>query len=392
MIGRERTRIAAIPAAAAALALTLGACGDPTGSWSDFDPDRAVDQLDEVIRPLDVGGDLLLALDLAVATLEYHGAAFASAVSPRPEGTADPGRALRGIHLLSEDDRSHRPAPSVPAGGAPVQADIRPDLQSQSGALTLPWELRGQVLEWDPYDGYVVSGRSGAPQNGVRFELYRMDPYDGYPTSPLSRIGYVDFIDEDSGSTEAVRVRAVRTGGSNRVIADYRVTLAQTGTYSDGEMLLTTRGVMGDVAHVDLDLSQRFEWSRTRDREQLDLDYRYRRGSTTVTLDGRAVSRYEAADWETFDFDSEILSGRSSTAIEARIGRNGSLDGYVRMNGRRVARIRGYDGQPSFERSDGGRMDRYDQVSLEELWTATTDLLWISDWIMVPSELLLLSG
>lgn len=402
MIGRDRVKISAIPVAAAALALTVGACGDPTGSWSDFDPGRAVDYLDDVIRPLDVGGDFLLALDLAVATLEYHGASVASAVSPSPDRSGEVGVTLRGIHLPSAVDRSHRPAPSVGGNGARLEIDNSQHLPADGGldgaaltdlgALTLPWGLRGETLAWDPYDGYVVSGGSGAPQNGVRFELYRMDPQDGYPTSQLARIGYIDFMDEDVGSTEAIRVRAVRTDGSSRVIADYRVTLAQAGSYSDGEMLLTTRGIMGDVVHVDLDLSQRFQWSRSRDQEQLDLDYRYRRGSTTVALAGRAVSRYEAAEWETFDFDSEVVSGRSTTRIEARIGRNGSLDGYVRMNGRAVARIRGYDGQPTFERADGGQLDWRDQASLEELWTGTTDLLWITDWIMVPSEVLLLSG
>lgn len=398
MIGRDGVRRGTIPLAVAGLAITLGACGDPTGSWSDFDPGRTVDYLDDVIRPLDVGGDLLLALDLAVATLEYHGASFASVVSPSLDGRAELGRSLRSLQLPSEVDRSQRRVPSIPTAVARVETDdaerVTADGQPflELGTLTLPWSLRGETLEWDPYDGYVVSGRSGAPHNGVRFELYRMDPQDGYPTSQLARIGYIDFIDEDTGATEAVRVRAVRTGGSSRVIADYRVTLAEAGSYTEGEILLTTRGVMGDVASVELDLSQRFQWSQSRDREELDLDYRYRRGSTTVTLDGRALSRYEAAEWETFDFDSEVRSGRSTTGIEARIGWDGSLDGYVRLNGRRVVRIRGYDGRPTFERSDGGRLDWQDEASLEELWTRTTDLIWITEWIMVPAEVLLLSG
>lgn len=398
VIGRDRVRQSAIPLVAAGLAVIAGACGDPTASWADFDPDRAVDHLDDVMHPLDVGGDFLLALDLVVATLEYHGASLASAVSPRPEGVGEVGRRLRGMHLPSAVDRSQRPAPSVPDAVARFGIDHPEHLPgdggalTELGALTLPWELRGETLEWDPYDGYVVSGRSGAPQNGVRFELYRMDPQEGYPTSQLARIGYIDFIDEDVGSTEAVRVRGVRTGGSSRVIADYRVTLSESGSYSDGEILLTTRGIMGDIAHVDLNLSQRFQWSRSRDREQLDLDYRYGRGSTTVVLDGRAFSRYEAAEWETFDFESEIRSGRSTTGIDATIARSGALDGYVLMNGRRVVRIRGYDGRPTFERFDGGRLDWYDQASLEDLWTGMTDLLWITDWIMVPADVLLLSG
>lgn len=398
MIGRERVTQKAIPLVVAGLALTLGACEDPTGSWSDFDPDRPVGYLDDVIRPLDVGGDLLLTLDLAVATLEYHGASLASAMSPYPEGRAELGRTLRGLQLPSEVDRSQRLTPSIPDGATrievedPINVSALGAPMTELGAFTLPWGLRGETLEWDPYEGYVVSGRSGAPQNGVRFELYRMDPLEGYPTSQLARIGYIDFIDEDTESTEAVRVRAVRTDGSSQVIADYRVTLDEVGSYSDGELLLTARGTMGDVASVELDLSQRFEWSYSRDREELDLDYRYRRGSTTVTLNGRAVSRYEAADWETFDFDSEVRNGGSTTEIEATIGWNGSIDGYVQMNGRRVARIRGYDGRPTFERSDGGRLDWHDQASLEELWTGTTDLLWITDWIMVPADVLLLSG
>lgn len=366
------------------IAGVAGACGDLAGpgAWSEFDADLTLRHMDAVLAPLDPGGDFLLGLDLAVVTLEYYGSsAMASAISLRPEAAEGLRRALSGSRSAKATAREgdSRPGPDQEA---------RPRVE----ALTLPWHVIGETLEWDPVDGYVVRGRSGAPSNGVRFVLYRMDPGSGYPIRPLDIIGYLDLTNEGSVQTETVRVRAVRTSGSNRVIADYRVSFSSFGSYSEGGMETTARGVLGDVGSVDLDLTQRFEWSQSRDRDDLTLDYVYRRGSSTVELDGRASSRFEAFDWETFDFESRVWGGRETTEIDVSIDRNGSLRGYVLNGGRRVVRIDGYDGSPIFERADGGRLDWADREILEQLWTGITDLIWITDWVLVPGDLLVLDG
>ncbi len=360
----------------------LAGCGDATAPWSHFDPDQALYDLEEVSGPLDPEGDLLLGLDLAVITLEYYGSgalvsSLANALSPQEARPEQLRRALRTSRSASADSRAVEGASA--ARGAVA-------------GFTLPWGFEGETMVWDPEDGYVVSGHAGAPADGVRFILYRMDPVTGYPVEPSSAIGYLDIVDEDGATMEAVRVRAVRTSGPDRVIADYRATLAGSGSYEEGAMETALRGVVGEVAAVEVDLTQRLEWSRSRDREELTLDYVYRRGSSRVELEGRASSRYEAAEWRAFDFETRIRGGYSTTEIDASIDASGSLRGDIRSDGRRVIRIEGHDGSPRFERSDGGHLSWSEQAVLEQIWTGITDLIWLTDWVMIPADLLVMSG
>ncbi len=380
MMIERAVRKGAVPLGIAGAVLgTLAGCGDATAPWSRFDPDEALYNLEEVTRPLDPDGDLLLGLDLAVITLEYYGSgALGSALS---------------LHAIRPEPLSAALRPSKAPVGSWRRRAAGSEVQGGTIAgLTLPWAFTGETMTWDPVDGYVVSGFAGAPANGVRFILYRMDPVTGYPSRPLSALGHMDILDEDGATTEAVRVRAVRTSGPDRVIADYRVTFAGTGSYSEGSMETTLRGVVGEVGTVDVDLTQRLEWSGSRDHEELTLDYVYRRGSSRVELEGRATSGYEAAEWATFDFETRIRGGYSTTEIDASISATGSLRGDVRSDGRRVIRIDGHDGSPRFERSDGGQLSWSEEAVLEQIWTGITDLIWLTDWVMTPADLLVLNG
>lgn len=378
MVGLVKTRRGATTLLAALAAGMVAGCGDTTAPWAAYDPDLTLRHMDAVLAPLDTRGDFLLGLDLAVTTLEHQGSsALASAISLRPERAEGMLRSLR--------------SPGIAVNRTPREGLSRTAQDDGTQALTLPWRVVGETLEWDRYDGYVVKGRSGAPPNGVRFLLYRMDPSTGYPTRPLTLIGYLDLVDADGPATDAVRVWAVRTSGSDRVIADYTVSLTRFGSYSEGGMETTARGVLGEVGTVSLDLLQRFDWSHSRDRDELTLDYTYRRGASMVELDGHAISRYDALDWERFDFESRVWGGRDVTEIAASIGRNGSLRGDILSDGRRVIRIHGYDGDPLFERADGGQLNGFEWDILEQIWTGITDLIWLTDWVMVPADLLALS-
>lgn len=370
---------ARIPAAALAgvgIAVLSAGCGDVTASTARFEPHLTLDRLDEVLAPLEEGDDLLLGLDLAVATLEYYGGGqLAHALSLRLD---------REDGLLRLLPRSQRPGQARARARAPGDAGTE--------AFTVPWMLVGETLEWDRTEGYVVSGRAGAPSNGVRFLLYRMDGQTGYPATPLSRIGYLDLIDADTHNEEAVRVRAIRTTGPDRVIADYRVSLVGSGTYDEGSLEMRTLGAFGDATSVELDLRQRMTWSRSRNRDEMSLDYGYRRGSSWVELDIAAQSRFDALDWETVDFDVAVRGGSVATDIDADIRSDGSLWGEMHHSGRRVVRIGGYDGRPTFESASGTVLSRSDLLALERIWTGVTDLLWLTDWMLVPADLLLASG
>lgn len=361
-------------------AASAGACGDATGVAENYDPAITLDRLEEVLAPFHENEELLLALDLAVGTLDYYGGSFvASAVAAVPR--VKPGSSL--LQTLQLRERVAPGAvPSDPSGMDGVTA-------GETAALRVPAGLAGRTLVWDAVDGYIPVSGGGAPAAGVRFVLYRMDPYTGYPTTPLAETGVLDLVDEYSPSGDAVRVTALRTAGPDRVIADYVVALSGTGTYSEGGMQMTAGGMFGDAARVELDLSERMTWSASADRDELALDYGFRRGGRSVTLSGRAASRFEAYEWESFDFDVAFRGSRPNVDLEARIGPDGSLRGEIRSDGRLAVHIGGYDGYPTFERAGQQRLSVWEEEVLFDVWTGISDLILMADWLLVPQEVLL---
>lgn len=363
----------------AAVTAVLGAntacdIGSPS---ADFDPLLTLRTLDDVRAPIDPEGDFLLGLDLAVATLDYYGGGqLARAVAIRPE---------RGEGLLSSL-RRERIAGAVGSGGSETPTGATPE------PFTIPWDMMGETLEWDPVDGYVLSGRTGAPTYGVRFLLYRMDWQTGYPLSPLSQVGYLDLTDRDGSGAEAVGVRGVATDGPDRVIADYQVTLTGSGSYDEGQMQLATRGSIGDTRVVELDLTQRLSWSRSLNQDQLRLMYSYRRGTRTVGLTGVAESRFDGLEWDTFDFAVSVRDAGVSTGIDALVGRDGYLTGEISSDGRSVVRVGGYDGRPEFEWTDRRGMTETERSTLEQIWDGITDLIRRTEWVVIPADLLVASG
>lgn len=355
----------------------LTACNDSTGVATHYDPHLTADRLDDVLYGLESDYDFLLGLDLAVLTLEYHGAgALAAALSLRPRHEGRLGALRPSPRARPAERGSEHVAEGVPAG------DLAP--------FTLPFGLQGQTLAWDPIDGYVLSGAAG-PERGVRFVLYEMDFDTGYPAAPLRRVGHVDILDRDGTQVEAVRVVGVRTTGQTREVADYVVEMSGSGSYAEGEMRLSTRGVVGAAGGVELDLVERMEWSQRRDREQLEWDYQYRTGSRTVQLEAWGEGRFEAP-LDVFEFELWLRGASPTTEIDARIRGDDSLHGEIRVDGRRAMLIGGYDGSPSFERADGRSISWSERDALERLWTGISDLIWITDWILVPADLLIAAG
>ncbi len=239
-------------------------------------------------------------------------------------------------------------------------------------------------------DGYVPGGYGTGPANGVRFVLYRMDPGTGYPATPLTEVGYLDLIDQDGESAERIRVYATRSTG--RPVADYTVAMTGFGSYSDGGMEVAGQGTIGESAPVEIDLFQRMSWDQSRNQDELTLDYRFRRGDRSIRLEGNAESAFEAPSWDLFDFVVRFRGDGADTDVDARVDRDGALSGEIRENGRTAIRIRGYDGAPRFERADQRNLSWSEEEALQGLWIGITDLIWYTDWILVPADLLVAAG
>jgi hypothetical protein len=137
---------------------------------------------------------LLGSLDFAAAEIDRQtgGTAVDAAASSVASG---PGSFRRLSRLLANADAP----PSLSAG-------------------ELPSEVTGRTFELGASSGtYVMSELSGAPPDGVRFQLYAIEPGSGTPALPVTQVGYVDVVGEGPGEVQ------IRVADLTGVRLEYRV-------------------------------------------------------------------------------------------------------------------------------------------------------------------------
>jgi hypothetical protein len=101
-------------------------------------------------------------------------------------------------------------------------------LSGRAGAslTAIPSEIAGKTYEYDVESGaYVVSDRTGAPDDGVRIILYAQD-VEGNFVEPLQETGHVDITDLSNGATRSARLVAVEDGDTQ---ADFTTTATGDG-------------------------------------------------------------------------------------------------------------------------------------------------------------------
>lgn len=90
-------------------------------------------------------------------------------------------------------------------------------------APVIPDTLLGLTFEWNPDSlKYRPTSRSGGPQNGVRFILYREDGVTGYP-DPAQEVGSLDIIDLAPAAGAQLRF-VVRGSTGSPTFLDYTLT------------------------------------------------------------------------------------------------------------------------------------------------------------------------
>ena len=190
--------------AAAALALALAACSKDNGP-SEFDPqgttaDMAAAQGAFVSEPAAsftaVGGQI-------TATLGGSPVVASSAALALTRPSQASARYAQQLAAL------------VPRGGRGIQAS----------SAAVPASYLGATFVWDETThAYVQSDLPGAPANGVRFTLYAVDPVELQVVEPAVEVGYVDIIDQSTGSATNFRVKVVE---GSVVYLDYTVAASE---------------------------------------------------------------------------------------------------------------------------------------------------------------------
>lgn len=143
-------------------------------------------------------------------------------------------------------------APRLP--GSNTGPEMGAAINTLKSALTgteaiLPDSLLGKTFIWDTAQSkYVLSDSTGAPANGIRFELYAVD-IEGHIAVPLVQVGHLDLIDKSTASAQSLEVVVA---GATFTYIDYTVT--GSGTLSS--FTLTASGfIRNSTRELDFSIS-----------------------------------------------------------------------------------------------------------------------------------------
>jgi len=143
-------------------------------------------------------------------------------------------------------------APRLPGpnSGPEMGAAIQVLKHAMTGTeAILPDSLLGKTFIWDTTQAkYVLSDSTGAPANGIRFELYALG-LDGHIAKPLVQVGHLDLIDKSTASTQSLEVVVA---SATFTYIDYTVT--GSGTLSS--FTLTASGfIRNSTRELDFSIS-----------------------------------------------------------------------------------------------------------------------------------------
>ena len=167
--------------------------------------------------------------------------------------TAPPAAALTRAVAALGVTLPPRPALAAPRRSLAPLANL---VAASPMAPVIPDTLLGLTFEWNPDSlKYRPTSRSGAPQNGVRFILYRADGVTGYP-DPAQEVGSLDIIDLAPASGAQLRF-VVRGSTGSPTFLDYTLTflpaaqaftVQATGYISNGRPAALERRFTFDAA------------------------------------------------------------------------------------------------------------------------------------------------
>ena len=195
-------------------------------------------------------------------------------------------------------------------------------------ADVLPIDVRGNMYEYNTTtQQYEVSSNPDAatPASGIRVVLYAWDVLSGTFSSPLTRIGHVDLIDESNASQNRLNVVLVRANG-NATLMDYDITHSVT---SSSESFSIAGSATNGITPVVFNLSGNA--SETAANVTFDLEAETIGFEVHVGMNANALT--EQATVETsLGYNGHTLSFRLATT-------DNGVDGEISFDGMRYATL-----------------------------------------------------
>lgn len=240
-----------------------------------------------------------------------------------------------------------------------AQAELVPVIRSP---------MLGKTLTYDPLTAvYVVSDRTGAPANGVRFVLYEVDAESRPVVS--KEIGVADLTDEKASSPTAAGLRLVVTS-QGKTYLDYAFDVSG----SIAAVVVNVDGYMSDGAHrVD------FEITASGNAFEAELEVAAQQFKVRVRAEGEAGAEITI----TSGTDVVVISSTGTdTAIEAR----------VTVNGKLFATVTGTPDNPVIKGDGGRELTAGELAALGELVRFGEGVFELLGGLMAPAAALLLLG
>ncbi len=316
-------------------------------------------------------------------------------------GTAAASLAPAGA-LLRATRPAAPPAPGQPYTDSPrrVQA-LRYLTTAMSPAATtgvIPDTLWGKTYGWDPATHHYVEdpGQFDANRQGVRFILYAVNPITKQIIeNPLIPVGYVDLLDESSGSTNQLHVIVVGTISNPSVTyADYTISATVTGdppTAFDA----SANGFVSDGPHT-LTFNASFAITNANtDNPDASL-------SVDLTLNNPAFSVHLVESITTPDANNATLSmnlsvthggetvALSGTVTAVKSPKTVTADLTVTINGGIFARITGTNTDTNegiqIVHADGTPLSPDELPALRHLFKVPDEILEVIEHLFHPAE------
>lgn len=328
-----------LAAAVAALGLLGGAACKDQGPGSLSDPAAVTTELEAV-------------------NSAFEGEGFASYSALAIHIAPAAGGALAQAAIIAEGSTPRIPNDRSYLKGASRTDRWRqlvPHVASLSSGPIIPDSLYGDTYEWDlTTAAYVLTARTGAPTNGVRFILYAVNPLTNEPVDPLNEVGYVDLMDESAGNTVQLHIQVKGASGTPTYL-DYTATvIAGTTTFTATVNGSLSNGQAG-AAERTLDFTLSFQVnassvvanssynlnnpsvgvdayervSVTGNGIQIDVDFRFRRPGEVVRVFGAVAL---AGSGNTFSVTGD-LTVTVNGGIFARLHTDGQNDTWTKHDG-----------------------------------------------------------
>jgi hypothetical protein len=269
------------------------------------------------------------------------------------------------------------------------RADAWRQLVPQVAALStgpiIPDPILGSTFEWDvDADQYVVTARTGAPANGVRFILYGVNPITETPIEPLVEVGLVDLMDESTTGNLRLHIRVQGLGGTPTYL-DYTAGIIATSTSFTATVNGSLSNGLAAAALKTLTFNMSFQVSQNVVTESASYDL----NNPSVSVDVfQRLTASQAGITVSVDFRFarpgelvRLLATMTLAAVGDELVVSGTV--VVTVNSGIFARATAAPGQePVWVRHDGTPLNADELGALQRLFNAvarffdfTTDLL-----------------